>query len=142
MSRRLLLAAALAAAASLARAGDPGEEAAKSYRIVTEGSTRALQVGERGKLVLFIEPLQKVHVHPQAPLKIRIEPPTGLALEKTELGHKDAVDPKAEAPRFELPFTARARGRQEAKASLDFFICSDSWCVKQVKSIVFPVDVK
>lgn len=142
MPRRLALAVALAAAVPLARAGDPGGDAEKSYRIVTDGSTRSLPPGGKGRLVLFIEPLQKVHVHPQAPLKIRIEAPAGLALEKTELGHKDAVDPKAEAPRFEVPFTAVARGRQEARANLDFFICSDTWCVKQVKSVAFPVDVK
>jgi len=142
MPGRLALAFALAVSVSLARAGDPGEEAAKSYRIVTDGSTRSLQRGDKGRLVLFIEPLQKVHVHPQAPLKIRIEAPAGLVLEKAELGHKDAVDPKAEAPRFEVPFTAAARGRQEARANLDFFICSDTWCVKQVKSVSFPVDVK
>ena len=142
MPRRLALALALAVSVSLARAGDPGEEAAKSYRIVTDGSTRSLQAGERGRLVLFIEPLQKVHVHPQAPLKIRVEAPAGLAIEKAELGHKDAVDPKAEAPRFEVPFTAAARGRHEARANLDFFICSDTWCVKQVRTVSFPVEVK
>lgn len=142
MLRRLALAVALAASVSFARAGDPGEEAARSYRIVTDGSTKSLPAGGKGRLVLFIEPLQKVHVHPQAPLKIRVEAPAGLAIGKTELGHKDAVDPKAEAPRFEVPFTAVARGRHEARASLDFFICSDTWCVKQLKSVAFPVDVK
>ncbi len=142
MPRRLVLAVAVAAAVSLVRAGEPGDEAARSYRIVTDGSTRSLPPGGKGRLVLFIEPLQKVHVHPQAPLKIRIEAPAGLTFEKTELGHKDAVDPKAEAPRFEVPFAAATRGRHEARATLDFFICSDSWCVKQVKSVAFPVDVK
>jgi len=142
MPRRLALAVALALSASLARAGEPGDEAAKSYRIVTDGSTRSLQAGGKGRLVLFIEPLQKVHVHPQAPLKIKIEAPAGLEIAKAELGHKDAVDPKAEAPRFEVPFTAVARGHHEARANLDFFICSDTWCVKQAKSVAFPVDVK
>ncbi len=139
---RLALAVALLALAPPSRAGEPGDDAARSYRIVTDGSTLSLPVGGKGRLVLFIEPLQKVHVHPQAPLKIRIEAPAGLTFEKTELGHKDAVDPKAEAPRFEVPFTAAARGRHEAKADLDFFICSDSWCVKQVRSVSFPVVVK
>ncbi len=139
---RLALAVALLALAPPSRAGEPGDDAARSYRIVTDGSTLSLPVGGKGRLVLFIEPLQKVHVHPQAPLKIRIEAPAGLTFQKTELGHKDAVDPKAEAPRFEVPFAAATRGRHEARATLDFFICSDSWCVKQVKSVAFPVDVK
>lgn len=142
---RLALSAlsALALAAGPARAADPGEEAARSYRVETAGTTRGLKVGERGKLVLFIEPLQpKVHIHPQAPLKIKLTAPAGLKLDKAELGHQDAADPKADGRRFEVPFTAAAAGKQEARADLDFFICSDTWCVKQVRQVAFPVDVR
>src|SRR5512139_403860 len=117
---RALVAVALVAAAPLARAADPGAEAAKSYRIDTQGTTSDVKAGGKGTLVLAIVPLEKVHVHPQAPLKITLEA-RGLTLEKTSLGHKDAVDPKAEAPRFEIPFVAAAAGKQEAKAKLDFF---------------------
>ncbi len=126
-----------------ARAADPvAEEAGRSYRIVTEGSTRELKTGSSGKLVLSIEPVGKVHVHPQAPLKITLEGSPGLKLDKAQLGHKDAVDPAAEAPRFEVLFTATGAGKQEAKAKLDFFICSDQWCVKQVKDVVLQVTVR
>jgi 4-hydroxy 2-oxovalerate aldolase len=37
---------------------------------------------------------------------------------------------------------AQAAGKQEARAKLDFFICSDQWCVKQVKDVTIPVDVR
>jgi len=137
---RLVLALALAAAAPAVRA-DPADEAAKSYRIDTAGSTATVAPGGTGTLVLAIVPAEKIHVHPQAPLKITLTA-AGLALAKTSLGHKDAVDPKAEGPRFEVPFTAGAAGAQEAKAKVDFFICSDRWCVKQVREVVFKVDVK
>jgi hypothetical protein len=139
------LAAILAALllAGAARAADHGVEASRSYRIVTEGSTRAARVGEKGKLVLFIEPtVPKIHVNAEAPLKIKLEVPAGLALEKAELGHKDAVKPGADAPRFEVPFTAAAAGRQEARAALKFYICSDTWCVQQARDVTIAVDVK
>ncbi len=136
-----VLAAALAAGP--ARAADPGEEAARSYRVETAGSTQSLKVGEKGRLVLSIEPLQpKVHVHPQAPLKIRLTASAGLKLEKAELVQRDADDLKADGRRFVVPFAAAAAGKQEAKANLDFFICSDTWCVKQVRQLTFPVDVR
>jgi hypothetical protein len=138
---RTLAVLAFLVAAPLVRAADPAAEAAKSYRIETTGTTTEVGAGEKGSFVLTIVPVEKVHVHPQAPLKIALEG-KGLALEKTALGHKDAVDPKAEGPRFEVPFTAAQAGKGEAKATLDFFICSDQWCVKQTRDVVVAVNVK
>ncbi len=137
-----LAAAAALLAAPLARAADPSAEAARSYRIDTAGSTGQLAKGAKGTLVLSIVPLAKVHVHPQAPLKITLESTPGLKLAKTTLGKADPVDPSADGRRFEVPFVADAAGKQEARAKLDFFICSDQWCVKQVKDVVVPVDVR
>jgi len=143
MTRFALAVLAAALADGPARAADPGEEAARSYRVETAGTTGSLKLGEKGKLVLTIEPLQpKVHIHPQAPLKIKLTAPAGLKLDKAELVHRDAADPKADGRRFEVPFTAAAAGRQEARADLDFFICSDTWCVKQVRQVTFPVEVR
>lgn len=139
---RTILAVLALSIAVRAQAQDPGAAAAKSYRITTQGSTAEVKAGGQGTVVLAIEPIEKVHVHPQAPLKITLEATPGLTLSKTQLGHQDAVDPKAEAPRFEVPFTAAAAGKQEAKAKLDFFICSDQWCVKQTQTVSVPVNVK
>jgi len=142
MSRLAVSLAALLAAGAV-RAADPGVDAAKSYRIVTGESTKAAQVGERGKLVLLIEPtVPKIHVNAEAPLRIKLEAPAGLKLAKSELGHKDAVKPGADAPRFEVPFTAVAPGRQETRAAMKFYICSDTWCVQQARDVAIPVDVK
>ena len=101
-----------------------------------------MKAGEQGTLVISIVPVDKVHVHPQAPLKITLEASPGLKLAKTSLGKADPVDPKADGRRFEVPFVAAAAGKQEARAKVDFFICSDEWCVKQVKDVTFAVDVR
>ncbi len=146
MTPRTSLALAAASAALLsaapARAADPSVDAAKSYRIDTAGSTQQLAKGGKGTLVLSIVPLAKVHVHPQAPLQITLGSTPGLKLAKTSLGKADPVDPKADGRRFEVPFVAEAAGKQEARAKMDFFICSDQWCVKQVKDVSVAVDVK
>jgi hypothetical protein len=144
MMRALLLSLLLAPAVlgGGARAADPGSEASRSYRIETEGTTRHLANGGSGKLVLAIVPLNGTHVHPAAPLKIALSGTPGLKLSKDVLGHKDAVDPAAEGPRFEVPFTAAQAGAQEARARLDFFICSEQWCVKQSRDVMVAVDVK
>ncbi len=92
--------------------------------------------------MLSIVPVQGTHVHPAAPLKIALSATPGLKLERDALGHKDAVDPKADGPRFEVPFSAAQAGAQEVRAKVDFFICSDQWCVKQSRDVTVAVDVK
>lgn len=137
----LALAAALAAPAAPAAPGAGEGDAAKSYRIDTTGSTERVAVGKSGEVVLAFRPIGPVHVHPQAPLKIVVEGSKGIRIEKAQLGHADAVDPKSETPRFVVPFRAVAPGKQEARAKLDFFVCSDQWCAKQVKDVVVPLTV-
>jgi hypothetical protein len=133
----------LAALALLASGGARAEpDAGKSYEISTKGSTATVRAGGEGRIVLALEPLAKVHVDPRAPLKITLSATPGLALGKERLAFKDAVDPKAEMPRFEVPFVAKAKGPQEAKAKLDFFLCSDEWCVKQTREVAVAVDVR
>jgi hypothetical protein len=139
---RALAALALLAAAATGRAAEPGDEAARSYRVTTEGSTVAVKAGGSGRIVIAVEPLARVHVDPRAPLKVTLTATEGLRLEKEKLGQKDAVDPKAEMPRFEVPFLAREKGKQEARAKLDFFLCSDQWCVKQTREVSVAVDVR
>src|SRR6266498_2348482 len=142
MIRPLVLAAALAAAPVAARPDaarpdaarpDASADAAKSYRIETTGTTQRVEVGKPGTLVLSIVPIEKVHVDPRTPLKIVLEASHGLNLSRTSLGKADPVDPKADGRRFEVPFVAEKAGKHEARAKLDFFVCSDQWCVKQVR---------
>ncbi len=139
---RPVVAAVLLTLTALARADDPGAEAARSYRIETAGSTEKVAVGKPGLLVLSIVPVEKIHVDPRAPLKITLEATPGLVLSKTSLGKADPVDPKAPGRRFEVPFVAQAAGRHQARAKLDFFVCSDQWCVKQVRDVTVAVEAK
>jgi hypothetical protein len=139
--RHLITTIALTLAAP-ALAADPGADAASGYTIDTSGSTQKLAPGTQGKLVFTIHPRGAWHVDPRTPLRIDLSAPAGLKLEKERLGKKDAVTPKAEAPRFEAPFTAVAAGTHEAKAKLDFFVCSDDACVKQVREVSVPVTVQ
>jgi hypothetical protein len=136
----LALAAVSILAASAVRA-DPAAEAAQSYRIDTAGTTTELSAGGAGTFVVAIVPAEKIHVHPAAPLRIVVEA-RGLELSKRTLGHADAVDPKAEGPRFEVPFTAPAAGAHEVTAKLQFFVCSDQWCVKQARDVKVAVVAK
>jgi hypothetical protein len=126
-----------------ALAADSAADAAQGYTIEGSATPSAVNVGERGKVAVTIRPKAPTwHVHPQAPLKVRFDAPGGLKLEKPDLGRKDVADPKAEAPRFETPFVATSAGVQQVQAKVDFFICSDTACVKQVKDVSVAVNVK
>jgi hypothetical protein len=140
MFRPLVLAVALALAPS-AR-GDASADAAQSYRIETTGTTQQVEVGKQGTLVLSIVPVEKVHVDPRAPLRIALEASPGVKLAKTSLGKTDPVDPKADGRRFEVPFVAEKAGKHEAKAKLEFFVCSDEWCVKQVRDVTVALEAR
>ncbi len=134
-----LLAVALALPAAAADAPDP----AKTYRVSTDGSTQALEVGKKGKVVVDVVPLEKgIHVNREFPLKYKVEPSAGLKVEKVEWKRADAVNPDAENPRFEIPFTAAAKGAQQVTVAMRFAICSDAWCVPQTRTVTVPVEVR
>jgi hypothetical protein len=140
MSRlALLLVAVLAAPALAADAGN----AAATYKVVTDGSTGTLKVGEKGKVVVAVEPLEKgIHVNREFPLKYKVEPSAGLRVEKLEWKRTDAVDPGADNPRFEIPFTATGKGAQQVAVQMRFAICSDAWCVPQTRTVTAAVQVR
>ena len=139
---RIALAALALVLACPARAAD-GANAASTYKVVTDGSSRSLKVGEAGKVVVSVEPLEKgIHVNREFPLRYKVEPSAGLRVARTELKRGDAVDPNAENPRFEIPVTGVARGEQQVVVQMRFAICSDAWCVPQTKTVTIAIDVK
>lgn len=137
--KRLALAAALLAASAALAAPDAGKE---GFRLETTAPAKALKVGDTAKLGLAIHAEAPWHVDPRAPLTIKLELPAGLTAQKAALTRKDAIDPKAEVPRFELPVTAAAPGAQEAKAHLKFFLCRETICEQRTKTVAFAVTVK
>ncbi len=142
MIRMLVALTGLVIGAS-ALAADTAADAAQGYTLEASASPAVVKVGEAGKLGVTIRPKAPTwHVHPQAPLKVRLDAPAGLKLEKPELGRKDVADAKAESPRFETGFVATGAGTQQVQANVDFFICSDTACVKQVKTVSVAVNVK
>ena len=135
--------AVLAAALALPATATDGANAASTYKIVTDGSSRTLEVGKKGKVVVDVVPLEKgIHVNREFPLKYKVEPSAGLKVDKLEWKRPDAVDPAAENPRFEIPVTAVAKGSHQVSVQMRFAICSDAWCVPQTKAVTIPIEVK
>jgi hypothetical protein len=141
MNRIAIAAILVAFLGPAARAAEP-EPGADAYTVDASAPAAPLRVGEKGKLSFAITARAPWHVDPRAPLSIKVEAPAGLSFARAQLARKDALDPKAEVPRFEMPFTAAAPGRQEAKAQVRFFLCKDTICAQQTRSVALAVTVK
>jgi hypothetical protein len=139
--RFTVVATALAGLAFAAAAADPAADVARSYAVRATAEPSPLKVGAAGTIRLAIEPTGVVHVDPKAPLKVTLEATPGLVLPKSLLGRADAVQ-AGQGVSFSTPFTAAAAGAQEVKVRLDFFLCTDQWCVKQVRQVTAAVDVR
>ena len=104
----------------LARAEDPDYYLAKS-------PAGAYLVGRKSVVSLTILPGPGRRLLADAPLYVRLEAP-GLKLIKRKLRRRDAVDPGADAPRFELVFIGDKVGRYVLSAQALFYICAGRSC--------------
>lgn len=125
-------------------AGPKGDEKPqtdeKPYQIDVSGTTQKVKSGAQGGLSIHIRPALGYHVSAEAPLKISLAA-EGLALAKSALGHKDADDPKAEAPRFKVSFSGKEKGERVINADALFFVCSESLCERKTEKLAVKVEV-
>jgi hypothetical protein len=116
------------------------------YQVTPEGTSSSLKVGEQGKLVVNIRPVAGAHVSEEAPLKVQLSSEHGMTLTKTLLTQKDSVgtkgpDERYANPRFEVPFTAKQPGPATVDAKVTFFVCTESLCQRQEKTLHLSVNV-
>ena len=126
-----------------AAAADP--DPASLYVLTTEGSSTALKAGQSGTFILAIHTVAGAHISEDAPLKLALNGSGGVEPQKALLGRSDAKSvPKAGGatdPRFEVPLTASAKGQGAVEAKLTFFVCTETLCARQQKTLSVPVTV-
>ena len=142
MASRFLSVLLLTAAAT-AWAADP--DPASLYVLTTDGSSAALKAGQPGTFVLFIKTVPGAHISPDAPLKLTLTGSGGVEPGKAVLGRADAQSVRkpdgAADPRFEVPLTASVKGRGAVEAKLTFFVCTETLCARQQKTLSVPLTV-
>jgi hypothetical protein len=116
MSRRCRFSFALVAGLALAAAPTQAEE--PEFQIVgtVEAKTLSLSILPRPGYRLGVE----------TPVLVRVES-SGVELSRKLYRRQDAVDPRAEAPRFEIAF-AHATPSARIDAELTFYICKAARC--------------
>ena len=81
---------------------------------------------ERQTLSLSILPRPGYRLGADTPVLVRLSG-TGVELPRTLYRRADAVDPRAEAPRFEVPFRSPTAGAH-IDADLTFYVCRAARC--------------
>lgn len=142
MIPRLVAVAALLCANSVF-AQDPDPKS--FYELSTAGTSTAVKMGEKGKVVIEIIAKPGAHVSADAPLSLKLTGKNAKP-EKESLKLADSVNkPKPGEEylnaKFEVPFAVEAVGKASIEAKIKFFVCTDKICARQEKTFSFPVDV-
>jgi len=129
--------------APAAWAADP--DPSSLYSVSTEGSSSVLKAGKPGTFVLSIRTSAGAHISEDAPLKLTLTGSGGVEPAKASLGRSDAKTVRkadgAADPRFEVPLTATAKGQGAVEAKLTFFVCTETLCSRQQKTLSLAVTV-
>ena len=129
--------------APAAWAADP--DPAGLYTVTTDGTSTVLKPGTSGKLVLSIHTSAGAHISEDAPMKLTLTGSGGVEPAKATLGRSDAKAVRkpdgAIDPRFEVPLTANSKGQGAVEAKLTFFVCTETLCSRQQKTLSVPVTV-
>jgi hypothetical protein len=137
----LALACAVVAAPAFAEA-DAHADAAKAYQIETSQAPLKVKRGEKGQAKVTVVPRSDAHVSPEAPLSVTVSAGPGLELPKQKLGRPDAKATDAKGVEFEVPFVGKQAGKDELKAQVTFFICTEKLCERQKREVALAVVVE
>jgi hypothetical protein len=96
---------------------------------VRAGDAVEAVAGTRSSATFTVVPAPGRTIHKGAGLIVRLSSSSGgLKIPRKRLGRNDAADPQADAPRFEVPFTAESAGSYTIAADVRFWICGPRTC--------------
>ncbi len=107
---------------------DAHADAAKAYKIETSQAPLKVKKGEKGQAKVTVVPRSDAHVSPEAPLSVTIS--------------ADAKATEAKGVEFDLPFVGKQAGKDELKAQVTFFICTEKLCERQKREVALAVVVE
>ena len=107
-----------------------------------------LKAGARGEVNVSFTAIKGYAVDRTLPLTLKLSPPTGVTLTKTDYAASGA-DPKAkdqyyvDLPTMKFPVTATKAGKYEIPGKLKYFFCNkaDGFCSFQVLDVKIPLNV-
>jgi hypothetical protein len=99
-----------------------------------------IRAGRPAALSLSIVPASGYRLLADGPVLVRLSA-TGMRLGRALYRREDAVDPRAEVPRFELAVTAEGAGPARLRAALTFYLCRAARCRPVETATEWQLDV-
>ena len=87
-----------------------------------------VEVGAQASISLTIAPAAGKIVSHDGPLLVMLSSDDGVALTRKRYARKDAADPAADAPRFDLKVKAAAAGDHAIEVDVRFWLCGPKVC--------------
>ncbi|HWE25853.1 MAG TPA: hypothetical protein VG496_18075 [Myxococcales bacterium] len=121
---------------------DVHADAAKAYRIETSQAPLKVKRGEKGEAKVTVVPRSDAHVSPDAPVSVTVSAGPALDLPKQKLGRPEAKPTEAKGVEFDVPFVGKQSGKDELRAQVSFFICTEKVCERQKRDVALAVVVE
>jgi hypothetical protein len=113
---------------------DPGYE-------LVRGAAPDLKVRQTAALSLSIVPHAGHRLLPAGPVTIRLKG-EGVKLQRALYPREEAVDPRADVPRFELSVTGEKAGPARVEAQCTFYLCRGQLCRPVETATLFTLEVR
>jgi len=125
--RRVAIGGALVVVASVATARDADPAPAPRWEIRVPDRLE-VEAGATVQLPISIAVDRGLSVSKDGPLWIDIAPERGLHVKKLRLSRRDAVDPGADLPRFEIPVRGDEAGDHPTRLRIRLWLCGAKVC--------------
>jgi hypothetical protein len=119
---------ALALALPLAVAACATARADQTDYEVRVASDVTIDLGANGAISVALVPANGRTISADGPVRLAITAPEGLSLPRRRYARKDAADPAADAPRFDVRVKARDPGDHAVALDVRFWLCGARVC--------------
>ena len=138
LSRRSALIAGLGL---LCAFGCSSSEAAPNNYAVAVQAPKDAKVGQAAKAVVRVVPKGAWKVNLKYPIRLKLQPPAGVEVAKTDLAAGDAQVTEKEA-KFEVGFTLKEAGTKTVSGELKFSVCVVDKCDIKKESVSWTTNAR
>ncbi|HEX7508814.1 MAG TPA: hypothetical protein VF550_18725 [Polyangia bacterium] len=101
----------------------------------------SMTAGGKGKASVTILAKKGWHLNAEAPLTLKLLPPTGVEVDKAKLGRSDLALSNPTSARFDVGMTAAEPGNKLVEAEAGFVLCQEDSCRPIKEKVTLAVDV-